>query len=154
MNFKNLNTFIGGYTSINSVQTNRIKYFYLIKRKTLQNILDYSISQIGIIIFGSVILLSCGSTNKQETLPCNLDQLIKTALQKEPQNPRASIDQYIYHGETVYYIQIGNYPDGMTKIINSNCKTICTFGGIAGLNTCKDFDSKANFIKTIWKDPR
>jgi len=105
-------------------------------------------------LFLALVLSSCKSISSKQELPCNFKEIITKVSNQKPQTPRASIKEYLYNGEKVYFIQTENYPDGMSKIINSNCKTICVFGGIAGFNSCKDFDKQAKFVKTIWKDNR
>lgn len=80
--------------------------------------------------------------------------LIQDALEKEPSEPRAYIDKYLYKEQYVFVLEEGGevYPDKLYTIINSKCEVVCYSGGIGGF-ICQDFD-KAKFIETIWKDNR
>jgi hypothetical protein len=72
---------------------------------------------------------------------------------KQNTNVKSEIIQYLYNGQTVYYVDscIG-CPDGLTLVYACSGDVICQFGGIAGLNTCLDFAERAIKKKVIWKN--
>lgn len=57
---------------------------------------------------------------------------------------RQSITQYIYNNEYVFAINncIG-CNDAMIMVYDCEKNEVCRFGGIAGFNTCPDFESTA-----------
>ena len=56
----------------------------------------------------------------------------------------AEVYYYEYNGESVFSVNscVG-CADAMTVVYNCQKEVICQFGGIAGLNTCPDFDDQA-----------
>lgn len=66
---------------------------------------------------------------------------------------KTEIIRYKYKGEIVYYINTCvDCADSMVEIYNCYGEVICQFGGIAGLNTCPDFEDTATEKKLIWKN--
>lgn len=62
------------------------------------------------------------------------------------------IAQYYYKGQTVILIDdCSNCSDAMQEVYDCNGNVLCQFGGIAGLNTCPDFESKARFVRTLFE---
>ena len=80
---------------------------------------------------------------------------VDAILTKSVQTPRANIEKWLYKGNEVYAINAQNFPDGESFIITLDCEeTICTIGGFDGpLNDCDEHEN-AEFIETIWTDPR
>ncbi|PJB12918.1 MAG: hypothetical protein CO119_04245 [Flavobacteriales bacterium CG_4_9_14_3_um_filter_40_17] len=105
-------------------------------------------------------LLGCSSDSSlnseiEAIEPECLQSIIINALQFEPTTPRASIKKYFYQEQEVFLISVMNFPDGQSAVVSSDCEPICALGGIDGpANDCEDFDSSAEFIETIWTDPR
>ena len=66
---------------------------------------------------------------------------------------KVEVYYYEYYGSPVFSINscIG-CADGMTTVYNCDKGVVCQFGGIAGLNTCPDFPSKATGEKLIYKN--
>lgn len=63
------------------------------------------------------------------------------------------IIRYRYKGEYVFMVtDCLNCADYMTIVYNCAKEVRCTFGGIAGFNTCPDFEQKATGRKVIWKN--
>lgn len=57
---------------------------------------------------------------------------------------KSQIIQYTYKNEIVFLVNICNsIVDGQTQVYNCQGEVICKFGGIAGENTCADFDTEA-----------
>lgn len=85
-----------------------------------------------------------------------LQPLILNALQFQSTNPRASIDKYIYQGEDVFVLNFMNFPDGESAVVGTECEPICSLGGLDGNPTqeCSDFSETAQFLETVWTDPR
>lgn len=55
------------------------------------------------------------------------------------------IIEYVYKGQTVFMVDncINNCSDSLVTVYDCEKNILCEFGGIAGLNTCPDFDSEA-----------
>jgi hypothetical protein len=100
-----------------------------------------------------VMSFNCEDDDDNVIFPECLQESIDVGLNQEPTNPRATIDQYKFNGEEVYLINLQNgLEDGMSIVVDENCEEICAIGGIAGL-VCEGFDN-AEFLRTVWKDPR
>lgn len=87
--------------------------------------------------------------------PC-IRALIIEMQKEEVRNPPASVWQYEYNGQTVYYIP-PYCCDMYGTLYNSNCEIIChPDGGFTGKGDgrCTDFSSKRKNEKLIWKDNR
>jgi hypothetical protein len=98
---------------------------------------------------------SCGSTEKSE-LPLCIQQMIKDYENKPKQNPAATIYQYDYNGQKVYYV-VAPCCDQMNMVYDSNCNIFChPDGGITGRGDgkCTDFNSSKTKEVLIWKDDR
>lgn len=112
-------------------------------------------------LFAFILLLSC---NNQEELPkiCNVDKPIenlewlkeiKTNLEKVTTINKSSIVQYSYKNDTVFLINsCENCADAISTVYNCKGEKICEFGGVAGLNTCADFDATKTNKKVIWQN--
>ena len=102
-----------------------------------------------------LLLFSCNSDEEQKEIPDCLKPTVSAILEQSVQNPRANIEKWKYKGKEVYAINAQNFPDGESFIITLDCsETICTIGGFDGpLNDCEDIET-AEFIETIWTDPR
>lgn len=78
-------------------------------------------------------------------------------IESEPvRNPAASVWQYEYNGQTVFYIP-PYCCDMYGDLHNSNCEIIChPDGGITGSGDgrCKDFIVKKSNGKLVWQDNR
>jgi hypothetical protein len=102
------------------------------------------------------ILIGCSSNDDNEITvePKCLQTIIENALQFEPTTPRGNVEKYLYQDNEVLLVNVMNFTDGQSAVINSECVAICSLGGIDGdLNDCEDFEN-AEFIETIWTDPR
>ena len=103
-----------------------------------------------------LLLTSCQNNDDySKEIPECLKVTVDAILTKPVQTPRANIEKWLYKGNEVYAINAQNFPDGESFIITLDCKeTICTIGGFDGpLNDCDEFEN-AEFIETIWTDPR
>ena len=99
---------------------------------------------------------SCGGDDFDiNDYPECLQSTIKAIMDKPVQTPRAKIEKWMYLDQEVYVVDAQNFPDGETFVITLNCQeTICALGGFDGpLNDCEDWNT-AEFIETIWVDPR
>ncbi|HEY9116871.1 MAG TPA: hypothetical protein VIN11_03540, partial [Roseivirga sp.] len=82
-----------------------------------------------------------------------IQQEVSNGDKREP--TRAHVDAYQYEGEKIYIFDPGSgYADWLYTAYNQDCEVICEFGGFAGLNTCPDFNKKAEYLGVIWEDPR
>lgn len=102
-----------------------------------------------------IFFMSCKSDDDSNEVPECLRPTVNAILEQSVQNPRANIQLWKYQGQEVYAINAQNFPDGESYIITLDCsETICTIGGIDGpLNDCENMAS-AEYIETIWTDPR
>ncbi len=77
-------------------------------------------------------------------------------LQKIIDEDRNSLEKseavrYTYKGETVILLdRCLDCPDGVAWVYNCRGEKICTFGTIAGLDTCPDFFSVAKREDVLW----
>lgn len=107
-----------------------------------------------------VLLFFSFSCSKKEDLYCGtqnpLQELfwlkqMKEGFDMDMSPSRQKIDIYTYNDQSVFMIShCVTCPDAMEVVYNCEGKIICEFGGIAGLNTCPDFETKANYIKTLY----
>jgi hypothetical protein len=59
--------------------------------------------------------------------------------------------QYTYKNEHVFYINdCKGCADGMAVVYACDQRELCKFGGIAGFNTCPDFDDQVSEKRIIW----
>jgi hypothetical protein len=86
---------------------------------------------------------------------CIVDEI--QAIKKESVwNPPATIWQYQYDGQIVYYIP-PRCCDITSILVNEKCNVIChPDGGVSGTGdgNCSDFFEKRTDEKLIWKDER
>ena len=88
--------------------------------------------------------------------PTCVQNEIRQLKSDKVKNPPASVWQYDYNGQTVYYIS-SYCCDIPSKLFDNDCNQICSpDGGItgAGDSKCKDFLNKRKNEKLIWQDDR
>ena len=102
-----------------------------------------------------LILLSCHKDDKQnKEVPECLKSTTEYILENPVKSPRATIKKYNYEGREVYLIDAHNFPDSWSSVTDLDCEVICSFGGFDGSdNDCPNFED-AEYIETIWTDPR
>jgi len=104
------------------------------------------------LLFG-VFGISCSRHELQDpSSPDCINKEIAMALQNPAQNPRGSIQKYLYQGQIVYLV---NTVKKEYKVYNTRCDLLCYLGGIEGENNnlCVNWSS-AKFLETVWTDPR
>lgn len=100
-----------------------------------------------------LLAFSCKKTESTEQV-CNvsnpleeIDWLkeIKDYYDQDMTQFQQSITQYTYHNEYVFAINncVG-CADGMIMVYDCEKNEVCQFGGIAGSNTCPDFETSAS----------
>lgn len=110
-------------------------------------------------IFAICCLVVFNSCNKDDddnmkNVPECLRPIVEYTLQRSIQSPKANIQKYLYNNQEVYLINVQNFPDGQSFVYDLECKSICFLGGLDGPdNDCPNWD-EAEFIETIWTDPR
>ncbi|MHC2993269.1 hypothetical protein OB13_17390 [Pontibacter sp. HJ8] len=85
-----------------------------------------------------------------------MEAKIKKLKQEGVRNPPASVWQYQYNGQTVYYIP-PHCCDAPGILFDANCNYICSpDGGFTGQGDgkCNDFFEKRTNEKLIWQDDR
>lgn len=66
---------------------------------------------------------------------------------------KSEVIQYVYNHKTVYLINTClECSDSMAEVFDCQQNVVCRFGGIAGFNTCPDFNQKAKNEKVIWRN--
>jgi hypothetical protein len=105
-----------------------------------------------ILLFLTFLLFSC-SNSENIISACNVEnplediawlKQIKTNFKQSASATKKQIIQYTYNNETVFMIDVCNgCADNLTTVYNCEGNVICEFGGIAGLNTCPDFDKNS-----------
>lgn len=114
-------------------------------------------------IFAMAFLLLANTAFQCETGPLpipeesgyctNVDWLRAIIESAEQSSTKAEVIRYQYKGETVYLIDTcKGCADSMAQVYNCSGEVICQFGGIAGFNTCPDFEGTATNKKVIWKN--
>ena len=72
------------------------------------------------------------------------------AAEAEPGN-LVRITLFMYEDQEVFYVeQSPAIADKMDVVYTCEGETLCQFGGIAGFNTCPDFEETANKVRIIW----
>lgn len=93
-----------------------------------------------------------GELNKKAA-DCESDVWVQNMIKQleEREDQKAEIIQYSYYNETVYYVDdCKGCADSMQIVYDCSGTQLCTFGGIAGFNTCPDFFEKATNKKVVW----
>ncbi len=105
-----------------------------------------------------MFFIGCSETDKvQISKRCTDDPLETINWLKELVNNTDSngleIVQYDYKEQTVFSINnCLNCADNLITVYDCERNKICEFGGIAGLNTCPDFDTEATNKTVIFTD--
>lgn len=110
-------------------------------------------------IFLVVLFVSC-EENKINTCGTEspLEDIVwlkelKTTFESDTSSTKRKIIEYEYKNKIVFLIDgCVACPDGMATVYDCEKNTICVFGGIAGVNTCPDFDKLATNKKIIWEN--
>ena len=98
-------------------------------------------------------MLSCKAQQPAVGDSDNLPQWLTEKISgfKESGNDRARVQAYRYQGATVYMVEeCHGCPDAMAVVYAANGDMLCEFGGIAGSNSCPDFDREAKLLRQIW----
>ncbi|WP_010178873.1 DUF6970 domain-containing protein [Aquimarina agarilytica] len=102
-----------------------------------------------------LLLLFVSCERVLETQKCSDNPLEEIAVLKklianeEAQTPGTSngleIIQYTYQNKVVYFVDdcVNNCADSLALVYDCDENVICEFGGIAGVNTCPDFEAEA-----------
>ncbi|MFK7771340.1 MAG: hypothetical protein AB8F94_04340 [Saprospiraceae bacterium] len=112
-----------------------------------------SIFKYTLILFTIILISTSCEKEDQNITTCNIDDPLETIqwlkevrdgfdMQANPLPKR--ITQYFYQGECVFLIDgcVG-CDDNLTTLYNEDQDVICEFGGIAGVNTCPEFETEA-----------
>lgn len=113
-------------------------------------------------LFLSIILLVSCSDNSDKITVCNtnnpLEELvwlkeIKIGFEQSGFFSKKKIIQYTYQNKSVFLIDIcNNCADNLIAVYDCSGNVICEFGGIAGVNTCPDFDKNATNEIILWEN--
>lgn len=105
----------------------------------------------------TILLLSCSNNdNNNDDYPACMQTTIDIYIKNytEPRQQPATISKYLYKNKEVYIFDLGSgFADILFNVVDNNCVSVCEFGGIAGIQTCEDWDN-AKFLAIVWKDER
>lgn len=93
------------------------------------------------------------SQKKQEKYPECFQSQINSILDGEARNPRSMLNTYSFQESIVYILYTNEIDDELFIVKDNDCNTICEFGGIGAIDTCENWEN-AEFIETVWEDPR
>jgi len=110
-----------------------------------------------------IISFSCTNDDNNITNTCGVDNVleelawlkqIKDGFEASASATKKIIIQYTYKNETVFFIDscAENCNDSLQTVYNCIGEVICEFGGIAGLNTCPDFEDMAMNKIILWEN--
>lgn len=118
-----------------------------------------NVKKIFIVLFLGLVVTtfsSCKVLNVPTDTPVCIKLKIREIQLEKVRNPAASVWQYDYNGQTVYYIP-PYCCDIPSQLLDVNCIQICSpDGGIAGTGDgkCTDFFTNRKNEKLIWQDDR
>ncbi|HNX21957.1 MAG TPA: hypothetical protein PKG88_06295 [Bacteroidales bacterium] len=107
-------------------------------------------------IIGTILLSSCEKLDVPSDTPLGIKNKIRAIKSEDVWNPPATIWQYEYNGETVYYIP-ARCCDFYSELYDQHCNLIChPDGGMSGNGDgiCTDFFDTRTNEKLIWRDDR
>ncbi|MBM3417194.1 MAG: hypothetical protein FJY20_12355 [Bacteroidetes bacterium] len=93
--------------------------------------------------------------NNEAAFPACVQQLIDEAGKTSPPTTPVKVDEYIYKGRKAYLFT-APCCDFYNIAYDDSCRRICApSGGFTGGGDglCRDFDSTAKLVKTIWSNP-
>ena len=91
----------------------------------------------------------CGTDTPLEDVKWLND--LKTEFVSSQEKDR--ITQYDYNNEVVFLVEnCYDCSDALAVVYNCEEETLCQFGGIAGFDTCPDFDSTATNAMILYED--
>lgn len=131
----------------------KVLFLLLYKDIALQTILMKSY----IFTFVILMLVAVQAIKKEkEELPLCIQQKIEEIKQQPKWNPPAEVHEYNYSGKRVFYFS-SNCCDRYNMVFDDKCEYICApSGGVTGKGDgkCADFNTKAQYVKLVWKDDR
>jgi len=111
------------------------------------------------IVFMTLLLATCAFQCDNSSIPdesayCTDTAWLQTIIKNAQQNTsKAEVIRYRYNDQAVYYINTCiDCADGMAQVYTCSGEVVCQFGGIAGLNTCPDFNDTATDKKVVWSN--
>ena len=117
--------------------------------------------RIYLLLFFTSLLISCNNL-EENIATCNVEnplediawlKELKDGFEQSASASKKKITQYTYNNKTVFLVNICvNCSDNLTTLYNCEGDKICEFGGIAGLNTCPDFEKNAKDENVLWKN--
>jgi len=120
------------------------------------------LKKIVLILFASLLLISCTKNLETQEISCTANQPIKElawlhnikiTFEQSTDASQKQIIQYTYKNKTVFMINpCFNCPDNLITVYSCNGGKICEFGGISGLNTCPDFYEQATNKIILWEN--
>jgi hypothetical protein len=110
------------------------------------------------------LIISCKTTKQEKTItekpiaqienPLEEINWLKKIKQNFAMNmgmQKQKIEQYSFNNQSVFLINsCVNCADALITVYDKDKNTICQSGGIAGLNTCNDFNKNAKLIKVLY----
>lgn len=107
------------------------------------------------------LFVACGDKSEDLDKTCSIrnplqeiDWLKETVqnLEKLNDSPGAEIIQYVYQDQCVFMIDdCFKCADKLIRVYDYDQNLICEFGGIAGLNTCPNFEQEATDRQVLFE---
>ena len=107
-----------------------------------------------VLLMVGLFLAGCSEDYIAEYCPANdgddwLSEMIRGFKRSDQ---KAEVYYYEYKGEPVFAVNFCvGCADSMTTVYNCDQGVVCQFGGIAGLNTCPDWQDEAKNEKLLFK---
>lgn len=108
-----------------------------------------------------LFIISCNDKSQDLSKTCSYNDPLEDVewlketvqdLRKLSDSPGAEIIQYVYQDQCVFMIDdCFNCSDKLIRVYDYDQNLICEFGGIAGLNTCPDFEKEATDRQVLFE---
>ncbi len=105
------------------------------------------------VYLGLCFLYNCQAQHTTSRTEANPEWVVSliARFQSESDETKKEIVLYTYKGKDVYLVnKCMGCNDNLITVYSKSKVKLCEFGGLAGANTCPDFELEAKKIKVIW----
>ena len=124
------------------------------QRGSCRKLIHFTMRIVMLVLAAALGLAGCKEEVKntcRANSPQDLPWLQRMIDEAGANRQNAEAVRYTYRGETVILVDLCmNCPDAGVRVYNCRGELLCTFGTIAGLNTCPDFFAEAVKEEVIW----
>ena len=95
------------------------------------------------------------TTILNDSIPACVRKLIDNANKETPSSAALQVDEYLYKNKKMFLFT-AQCCDQFNMLYDDSCKAVCApTGGFSGRGDgkCTDFDSAAEHIRLVWKNP-